>query len=204
MRTTQEGRSADYQYEGDLLTERVINHLVNGQPLNTPCFGEFFHDTFLSDVSSAFFRNGDVLEEEHSYGRPSQSYKINHFDDSVSRYRLGYSINTKTASFGIRDGDYYSDVLSIVTESHSVTREYDCVHVQGGGSQTVSEEYDTYGRLESITYGGVPMASFSYDENYASLYCSLLTEVVDLFSGRGVSIEYGIDKSGESRFRTMR
>ena len=198
-RLTQRGMSRDFQYHSDgLLWKTAVNSVQNGQISNTAFCRELSYDAFRDDVACAMFKDGETIREEHSYSRPSQSYKTNHFGDIAGRMRVGYEISTKTAVLGIHDGNDYSDVLTTQESSHATTRTYDNVQTHGGGYQEVAEEFDEYGFPASVSCGGVPMATFAYEENFASRYCSLLESVTDLFSGRSVSIDY--DKCNELVF----
>ena len=198
-RACREGVSRDFRYDSDdLLWKTIINSVQSGQTANTDFCRELSYDAFRDDVAGAMFKDGETIREEHSYSRPSQSYKTNHFGDIASRLRISHEISTRTTSLGIHDGSGYADVMTSQDSAHSVTREYDNVHSHGGGYQSVGEVFDDYGFPTSISYGGVTMATFSYAENFASRYCSLLEEVTDLFSGRDVSIVYGDDNEVSS------
>lgn len=198
-RVSREGVSRDFRYDSDdLLWKTIINSVQSGQTANTDFCRELSYDAFRDDVAGAMFKYGETIREEHSYSRPSQSYKTNHFGDIAGRLRVSHEISTRTTSLGIHDGSGYADVMTSQESAHSVTREYDNVHSHGGGYQSVGEAFDDYGFPTSISYGGVTMATFSYAENFASRYCSLLEEVTDLFSGRDVSIVYGDDNEVSS------
>lgn len=198
-RVSEKGASHDYQYYSDgLLWKTTVNSVQGGQTANTAFCRELSYDAFRDDVAGAMFKDGETIREEHSYSRPSQSYKTNHFGDISGRLRVSHEISTRTTSLGIHDGSGYADVLTSQESAHSVIREYDNVHSHGGGYQSVGEAFDDYGFPTSISYGGVTMAAFSYAENFASRYCSLLEEVTDLFSGRDVSIVYGDDNEVSS------
>ena len=191
-RITQGGVSRDFRYYSDGLPwKSIVNSVQGGQASNTAWYGELSYDVFRSELAGAMFKNGESIQEEHSYTRPSQSYKTNHFGDIAGRIRVGYEVSTKTTKLGIHDGNDYSDVLTTQESGHTITRAYDNCQTHGGGFQEVSEGFDEYGFPISISYGGVPMATFAYEENFASRYCSLLGSVTDLFSGRNVSIDYG-------------
>ncbi|MCR5514659.1 MAG: RHS repeat-associated core domain-containing protein [Bacilli bacterium] len=191
-RLTQGGMSRDFQYHSDgLLWKTAVNSVQGGQISNTACYGELSYDVFRSELAGAMFKNGEVIQEEHSYSRPSQSYKTNHFGDIAGMIRVGHEISTRTTTLGIHDGSDYADVLVVQESAHAVTRTYDNCQTHGGGYQEVAEEFDEYGFPASISYGGVPMATFAYEENFASRYCSLLKSVTDLFSGRDIIIHYG-------------
>nr|MCR5514522.1 RHS repeat-associated core domain-containing protein [Bacilli bacterium] len=198
-RACREGVSRDFRYDSDdLLWKTIINSVQSGQTANTDFCRELSYDAFRDDVAGAMFKDGETIREEHSYGRPSQSYKTNHFGDIAGRLRVSHEISTRTTSLGIHDGSGYADVMTSQESAHSVTREYDNVHSHGGGYQSVGEAFDDYGFPTSISYGGVTMATFSYAENFASRYCSLPEEATDLFSGRDVSIVYGDDNEVSS------
>ena len=191
-RLTQGGVSRDLQYYSDGLPwKSLVNSVQNGQISNTAFCRELSYDAFRDDVAGAMFKNGEVIQEEHSYSRPSQSYKTNHFGDIAGRIRVGHEISTRTTTLGIHDGSDYADVLVVQESAHSITKTYDNCQTHGGGYQEVSEAYDEYGFPTSISCGGVTMAEFVYEESFASRYCSLLKSVTYPFSGRNITIDYG-------------
>ena len=183
--------SRDFQYYSDgLLWKTVVNSVEGGQATNTAFYRDLSYDAFRDDVAGAMFKNGEAIQEEHSYSRPSQSYKTNHFGDIAGGLRVSHEISDRTTTLGVYDGSSYNDVLTSERSAHSVRREYDNVMTHGGGYQSVTEAYDAYGFPTSVSCGGLEMATFSYGENFASRYCSLLAGVADAFSGRDVSIAY--------------
>ncbi|MCQ2771938.1 MAG: RHS repeat-associated core domain-containing protein [Bacilli bacterium] len=190
-RTTQEGKSFDYQYCNDLLSKKIINDLHQGQPVNQ-CFSvEYTHDSFLSDLSNVKFKNFDSIEEEHNYSRPSTSYKTNYFDDTVSKYRINKNINNQSTVLGIYDGYDYVNILTTQKTASVTTRTYNNSYSYGGGDQVVTETFDIYNRPANIIVDSDVMVTFQYESQHASQFCAQLSGITDNFTGRNISYTYG-------------
>ena len=189
-RTNQEGRSFDYQYSNSLLSKKIINDLYQGQPVNQYFSIEYTHDGFLSDLSNVKFKNISTVEEEHNYSRPSVSYKTNYINDTVSKYRINKNIDSQSTVLGIHDGNDYVNILTTQKTSSSITRTYNNSYSDGGGNQTITETFDVYNRPANIIIDNVVEATFNYESNNESHFCSLLSGITDNFTSRNVSYSY--------------
>ena len=189
-RTNQEGRSFDYQYSNGLLSKKIINDLYQGQPVNQYFSIEYTRDGFLSDLSNVKFKNISTIEEEHNYSRPSVSYKTNYINDTVSKYRINKNIDSQSTVLGIHDGNDYVNILTTQKTSSSITRTYNNSYSDGGGNQTITETFDVYNRPANIIIDNVVEATFNYESNNESHFCSLLSSITDNFTSRNVSYSY--------------
>jgi len=190
-RIAQEGDVVEFEYDGYCLKKTTKVGMINGQPVNRFFSLERSYNAFKDGLSAIRFKDAGTTVEEHSYSRPSASFRTNDIGDTVSRYRLSRSIADKTISLAVLDQGGYSEVLTRREGTLSASLEYNNCHSSGGGFHTIEKSFDPYGNILGMSHNGCGGASFSYAENHASQFSPLVSCITDSFSGNSVEYSYG-------------